>query len=203
MISLASWRRAVHSSFHPTALQRLLATVLPTMTSKIPVFRTAGPGSLYDCTKKLVLSTKTRRRVNRGPGLFRDGETPRGPKSIVFKGHDSRVLPMSASTHHIAPILALAMAGLALAGCGTINEKLSAGMGDFIPAWAGGEPADAPPRPGTLKYDEMMKERERLRAMPACERPGAASPCTTPSGSQSSAQTSSGQPSSSGLSPVH
>ena len=36
-------------------------------------------------------------------------------------------------------------------------------MGDYIPQWAGGLPADAPPRPGTAKYDEFMKERERKR----------------------------------------
>lgn len=39
-------------------------------------------------------------------------------------------------------------------------------MGDAIPQWAGGLPADAPPRPGTAKYDEMMKERERERLTP-------------------------------------
>jgi hypothetical protein len=110
---------------------------------------------------------------------------------------------MNVNLPQIANLLAAALLVCPLAGCGTINEKLSAGMGDFIPQWAGGEPADAPPRPGTLKYDEMMKERERLRAMPACERPGATSPCPTPSGAQSSAQTSSSQPSSSGQSPVH
>lgn len=57
-----------------------------------------------------------------------------------------------------------------LSGCGTINQNLSAGMGDYIPQWAGGLPADAPPRPGTAKYDEFMKERERKRLMPAAER---------------------------------
>jgi hypothetical protein len=31
-------------------------------------------------------------------------------------------------------------------------------------------PADAPPRPGTAKYDEYMKERERRRLQPASER---------------------------------
>jgi hypothetical protein len=57
-----------------------------------------------------------------------------------------------------------------LAGCGTINERLAAGVSDAIPAWAGGMPADAPPRPGTAKYDEYMKERERKRLLPASER---------------------------------
>ncbi|WOH48793.1 hypothetical protein [Bradyrhizobium sp. sBnM-33] len=57
-----------------------------------------------------------------------------------------------------------------MSGCGTINEKVAAGVSDAIPAWAGGLPADAPPRPGTAKYDEYMRERERKRLMPASER---------------------------------
>ena len=66
----------------------------------------------------------------------------------------------------------LLLAGLAagLCGCGTVNEKLSAGMGDYVPQWAGGLPADAPPRSGTPEYDAWMKERQRLRQLPAAER---------------------------------
>jgi hypothetical protein len=71
---------------------------------------------------------------------------------------------------HIATLLAAVLLACGLAGCGTINEKMSAGMGDYVPQWAGGLPADAPPRPGTAKYEEYMKERERLRLMPAAER---------------------------------
>lgn len=67
-------------------------------------------------------------------------------------------------------IVAIILLASTLAGCGTINEKLSAGMGDYIPQWAGGLPADAPPRPGTAKYEEFMKERERRRLLPAAER---------------------------------
>jgi len=37
-------------------------------------------------------------------------------------------------------------------------------------------PADAPPRPGTAKYDEFMKERERKRLLPAAERGEEAKP---------------------------
>ena len=77
---------------------------------------------------------------------------------------------MPTRTRHIATIVALSLAGFALSGCGTINEKLAAGTADIIPAWAGGLPSDAPPRPGTAKYDEYMKERERKRLMPAAER---------------------------------
>ena len=40
-------------------------------------------------------------------------------------------------------------------------------MSDHIPQWMGGLPADAPPRPGTAKYDEFMRERERKRLEPA------------------------------------
>nr|WP_234679558.1 hypothetical protein [Bradyrhizobium sp. Oc8] len=57
-----------------------------------------------------------------------------------------------------------------LTGCGTVNEKLSAGMGDYVPQWAGGLPADAPPRPSTPQYDAWMKEREQKRLMPAVDR---------------------------------
>ncbi|GLR97839.1 MULTISPECIES: hypothetical protein [Bradyrhizobium] len=68
---------------------------------------------------------------------------------------------------------ALVLVALAagLSGCGTVNEKLSAaGMGDYVPQWAGGLPADAPPRPGTPQYDAYMKERERKRLLPAADR---------------------------------
>jgi len=73
-------------------------------------------------------------------------------------------------TRHILVIAAAAVAVCSLSGCGTINEKLAGGVSDAIPAWAGGLPADAPPRPGTVKYDEYMKERERKRLLPAAER---------------------------------
>jgi hypothetical protein len=64
-------------------------------------------------------------------------------------------------------VLAVALLACNLGACGTINENLAAGLGDLIPSWAGGLPADAPPRPGTAKYDEFMKERERKRLEPA------------------------------------
>ena len=68
---------------------------------------------------------------------------------------------------HLAVVAAVALAAFALSACGTINEKLADGLSDYIPQWAGGLPADAPPRPGTAKYDEFMKERERKRLEPA------------------------------------
>jgi len=67
-------------------------------------------------------------------------------------------------------MIVLTLAGSALGGCASVNERMSAAMGDYLPQWAGGLPPDAPPRPGTAKYDEWMKERERLRQTPAAER---------------------------------
>jgi len=91
---------------------------------------------------------------------------------------------MPIRTRQLAAALAVALLTCGLSACGTINEKLAAGISDAIPAWAGGLPADAPPRPGTAKYDEFMKERERKRLEPA-------------------AKDEAGQPASSGLDIVH
>jgi hypothetical protein len=103
---------------------------------------------------------------------------------------------MPLSSNHIAALVALTLAGFALGGCGTINEKLSAGMGDYIPQWAGGLPPGVPPRRGTPEFDEYMKERERKRLEPAVAADGTkpASPSSPPSASNASAQA---------LDPVH
>ena len=107
---------------------------------------------------------------------------------------------MPVSSNHIATIVALTLAGFALGGCASINEKLSAGMGDYIPKWAGGLPADAPPRRGTPQYDEYMKERERKRLEPAVAADG-----SKPASPQSSASASSSASNASAqaLDPVH
>jgi uncharacterized short protein YbdD (DUF466 family) len=60
-------------------------------------------------------------------------------------------------------LLTLAALAGSLSGCGTINANLAAGISDYVPHWAGGLPPDAPPRPGTAKYEEFMRERERKR----------------------------------------
>jgi hypothetical protein len=74
---------------------------------------------------------------------------------------------MPISTRHLAILLVVALLAFGLSACGTINEKLAAGVSDTLPTWAGGLPADAPPRPGTAKYEEFMRERERKRLEPA------------------------------------
>lgn len=76
---------------------------------------------------------------------------------------------MPLRAHHILAVSLLLLES-ALSGCASINETLSATLADKVPQWAGGLPADAPPRPGTPQYDEYMRERERLRQMPAAER---------------------------------
>jgi hypothetical protein len=95
---------------------------------------------------------------------------------------------MAISLRPLAILFAAALLAGTVAGCGTINEKMSAGMADYVPQWAGGLPADAPPRPGTPKYDEFMRERERQRLMPAAER---------------EKEQKTAQPDQSGLEPVH
>jgi uncharacterized protein YceK len=98
---------------------------------------------------------------------------------------------MTVSLRQLAILFAVALLASALSGCGTINEKLSAGVGDYVPQWAGGLPADAPPRPGTAKYDAFMAERERQRLMPAADR------------EKEQKEQKATQPDQSGLDPVH
>jgi hypothetical protein len=74
---------------------------------------------------------------------------------------------MPVRSNHIVTIVALALAGLALCGCASINERVTNGVVDSIPQWAGGLPPDVPPRRGTPEYDAYMQERERKRLEPA------------------------------------
>lgn len=67
------------------------------------------------------------------------------------------------NSFRLPTLITLALVACALGGCGTINGHLAAGISDYVPHWAGGLPADAPPRPGTAKYEEFMRERERKR----------------------------------------
>jgi hypothetical protein len=98
---------------------------------------------------------------------------------------------MPIKTRHLAILLSLALTACALGGCASVNAYLAAGASDNIPQWMGGMPADVPPRPGTAKYDEYMKEQERKRLTPA-------PPKEDPAQAQSQAQSPSA-----GLAPVH
>ena len=62
----------------------------------------------------MVLSTNKRRLAR----------PQSGPKSIILKGLKSNLKSMPILIRHIATIVALSLAGLALSGRGTINEKL-------------------------------------------------------------------------------
>jgi hypothetical protein len=83
---------------------------------------------------------------------------------------------------HLPKLIAALLLTSSLGGCGTINGWLSVGFEDYIPAWAGGLPSDAPPRPGTAKYDEFQRQREQQRLEPAAKTAGdaAAKPAIDP-----------------------
>ena len=102
---------------------------------------------------------------------------------MIHKESGCNLLPMPASARHIIRLVAVALSAGGLAGCGTINEKIAAGVSDAIPAAIGGLPADAPPRPGTAQYDEFMRERERKRLIPASERDKETKPAPAAQGS--------------------
>jgi hypothetical protein len=74
---------------------------------------------------------------------------------------------MLIKTRPLAILLAVTLTACGLGGCASVNANLAAGVSDNIPQWMGGMPADVPPRPGTAKYDEYMKEQERKRLTPA------------------------------------
>src|SRR6266566_10106528 len=61
-------------------------------------------------------------------------------------------------------VVALLMACVALASCSTTMESISEKVIDSTPAWMGGLPKDAPPRPGTPEYEEFKRKQEAERA---------------------------------------
>ena len=79
----------------------------------------------------------------------------------------------------LAVSIGLVMMACSLGGCGSISSFVAGGMADLIPAWAGGLPANAPPRPGTPEYDAMMKQREEKMVAPAAN--AAPDPAASPS----------------------
>ena len=79
----------------------------------------------------------------------------------------------------LAVLIGLAIMACSLGGCGSISSFVAGGMADLIPAWAGGLPANAPPRPGTAEYDAMLKQREEKMVAPAGN--AATEPAASPS----------------------
>lgn len=88
-------------------------------------------------------------------------------------------LPTMPVSRRTLPLIGLLLIASPLAGCGSISSFVAGGMADLIPAWAGGLPANAPPRPGTSEYDAMMKEREEKLVLPAAK--SGPDPATSPS----------------------
>jgi hypothetical protein len=82
---------------------------------------------------------------------------------------------------YVAPAIALC-AALALCGCSSFSSYVS----DRWPTWAGGMPADIPPRPGAPGYQEFISHQEAkdeaaaaTAAAAANAKPGAAPAFTT------------------------
>jgi hypothetical protein len=101
---------------------------------------------------------------------------------------------MPLTPRHLTLLLAATLLACGLGGCASINEKVTNGVVDSIPQWAGGLPAGVPPRRGTPEYDAYMQERERKRLEPAVAAEG------TKPGSPSSAASNA---SALALDPVH
>jgi hypothetical protein len=101
-----------------------------------------------------------------------------GAFPVSEPGSFTRRVATAAMSNRFRPLtlIALALAGCGLSGCGTINGYLASGVSDYLPQWAGGLPPDAPPRPGTAKYDEFILERERKRLETAAPKDGAGTP---------------------------
>jgi hypothetical protein len=79
----------------------------------------------------------------------------------------------------VSAVIFLALMAPGLGGCGSISSFVAGGMGDLIPAWAGGLPADAPPRPGTPGYEEYVRNREEKQLVPSAK--AGPDPATSPS----------------------
>jgi len=90
----------------------------------------------------------------------------RGPAGLADQTV-CKVADMPIHARQVAVLVSLLGLACSLGACAAINTKLADGLGDYVPRWAGGLPPDAPPRPGTAKYDEFMREREKKRLEPA------------------------------------
>lgn len=65
--------------------------------------------------------------------------------------------------------LAFLLAGT-LGGCASMRSFVSTTAADVIPAWAGGEPADVPPRPGEPGYEKFERDLNAQLAAPKGEK---------------------------------
>ena len=89
------------------------------------------------------------------------------------------MVPLARARHIVTIAVTLALAGVVLGGCSSINEKMAPVVGDALPQWAGGEPPGLPPRRGTPEYDAYMKEQESKRLKPEPANANASAPAAT------------------------
>lgn len=73
-----------------------------------------------------------------------------------------------------------------VSGCGSINSFLAAKTADLVPVWAGGLPADAPPRPGDPRYAQFEKELNADLAAPKGKKAKEEKPDETPAATPAS-----------------
>src|SRR5471032_1443768 len=64
---------------------------------------------------------------------------------------------MSNALRKVAAAGLLIALGLVPGGCGSVNSTMSTTIADTLPQWAGGLPADAPPRASDPRYDEFNR----------------------------------------------
>jgi hypothetical protein len=92
----------------------------------------------------------------------------------------------------IISMIGIVLGSLLLTSCGSTGRFI----GDTLPAWAGGLPADAPPRRGTPGYQDYMRQVDGDQGQAANAPPGQAPtpPASAPSDSPPSARQQNGQP---------
>jgi hypothetical protein len=64
--------------------------------------------------------------------------------------------PLPTKDGGTARLIALIVASTILGSCSSASNLVS----DYLPAWAGGRPKNAPPRPGTPEYDALRQKLE-------------------------------------------
>jgi hypothetical protein len=76
----------------------------------------------------------------------------------------------------IVSIIGITLGGLLLSSCASTGHFI----GDHLPEWAGGLPADAPPRRGTPGYETYIQHVDGDQAQPANAAPAQPSTATSP-----------------------